>query len=287
MDSKKFGIFAVLGAAVMWSIEPILAKLSYSNASVAQTFGIRTLTIAIVALLYAAFTKGSLKTSKKEFSVLVYIALAATIFSEFMYLYALTKIPIINVVIIGHTQPLYIALLAYFFLKEEKLTKYDYLGIFFMIAASLLVTTRTLSNLAGFRLLTFCDFMVVIASVSWATTAIAMKKYLKGLNTGTIAFYRYGISSIILVIYLAYNSNFFVSNIYQVFIGINVGIGVILYYESLKRIKAAQVSAWELVTPFFAAALGYIFFKETVTLLQIIGIIVLVFGVRFLAKKEN
>jgi len=66
-----------------------------------------------------------------------------------------------------------------------------------------------------------------------------------------------------------------------------VGAGTILYYEGLKRIKAVQVSALELSTPFFAALLGFLILGEWVTVMQISGMILLFIGVFFLSKKEE
>jgi drug/metabolite transporter (DMT)-like permease len=52
-------------------------------------------------------------------------------------------------------------------------------------------------------------------------------------------------------------------------------------------IKAAQVGALELATPFFAAILGFIVLKEFVTPMQIAGILFLGGGIYCLARKED
>jgi drug/metabolite transporter (DMT)-like permease len=78
-----------------------------------------------------------------------------------------------------------------------------------------------------------------------------------------------------------------VTNIHQILVGVIVGVGTILYYESMKRIKAAQVSAMELSTPFFAALLGFLILGEGVTILQILGMVLLFIGVCLLSRKEE
>jgi len=70
-------------------------------------------------------------------------------------------------------------------------------------------------------------------------------------------------------------------------LGLTVGVGTILYYEGLKRIKAAQVSAIELSTPLFAALLSFLILRESVTTMQIFGIALLIVGVYFLSRKEE
>ena len=66
-----------------------------------------------------------------------------------------------------------------------------------------------------------------------------------------------------------------------------IGIGTILYYEGIRLIKAAQVSALELSTPFFATFLGYLVLREVITSMQFLGILLLLAGIYFLSKKEK
>lgn len=288
MDIKKTGVLAILGASLMWAIEPVCAKLAYANSDFLQTSAIRAIVVALTALLYVLFTsKKNLKVSKSEFPKLVYIAIAGTIFADLLYFFALTKIAVINAVLIGHMQPIFIILIGFFILKEDKLTKFDYLGIFIMITAGVLVTTKTPGNLSMIKLGTTGDIYVLLATVAWATTAIVMRKYLTELNAGVITFYRYTIASAIFVVYLSLKSSLVLANIYQVLVGLIVCAGTILYYEGLKRIKAAQVSALELSTPFFAAVFAFLILRELVTVMQISGIVLLVVGVFLLSRKEE
>jgi len=288
MKVKTIGMLATLGASIAWAFEPIFAKLSYANADFLETSTVRAIFVALIALTYAFITnKGNLKVNKKQFSILVYIAVAGTLFADLIYFFALTKIPVINAVLIGHMQPIFIVFMGFFCLKEDKLTKFDYAGIFFMIIAGLLVTTKTLTNLSMLRLGSVYDLVVLSATIAWATTGIVMRKYLKQMNAGVVTFYRFFIASIVFVIYVLSTSSVLFSNIYQILVGVIVGAGYILYYEGLKRIKAAQSSALELSTPFFAALLGFFILGELVTVMQIFGISLLFVGIGFLFVREE
>ena len=86
--------------------------------------------------------------------------------------------------------------------------------------------------------------------------------------------------------YFVYDSLVF-SSVYQVLVGVVVGVGTILYYEGLKRIKAAQVSAVELSTPFFAAILGFVVLGENIMVLQVVGMFLLFIGIYYLSKREE
>lgn len=288
IDAKKTGILAILGASLMWSLEPVFAKLAYASSDFLQTSAIRAIVVVLTALLYVFFAgRKKLKVTRKQFSKILYIAIAGTMIGDLLYFFALTKISVLNAVLIGHMQPIFIILIGFFFLKEDKLTRFDYAGVFIMIIAALFVTTKTLENLFMIKLGTAGDIYVLLATVAWATTAIVTRKYLRELNAGVVTFYRYLIASVIFVIYLSLGSSLVLSNIYQILVGVVVGVGTILYYESMKRIKAAQVSAMELSTPFFAALLGFLILREWVTVMQISGLVLLFVGVCFLSKKEE
>ena len=167
------------------------------------------------------------------------------------------------------------------------LAKPDYLGILFMIVAGIMVTTKTLGNFVGFRFGTIGDIYVLSATVAWATTAIVARKYLRSLDAGIIAFYRFFFAGIIFIAYVLVFRDLKIVNIYQVLLGFTIGIGTILYYEGIRLIKAAQVSALELSAPFFASCLGYLVLREVITSMQFLGILFLLAGIYFLSKKEK
>ncbi|MBA7528452.1 hypothetical protein ES705_20638 [subsurface metagenome] len=287
-NRKTLGVLSILGASIMWAIEPIFAKLSYQTTDFLNTFATRTIFCLAIISIYVFFTNKKKFIVKREYlPKLIYVSLVATLFADLMYIYALTKVSVINAVLIGHMQPIFIILIGFFVLKQDKITKFDYYGILFMILAGVLVTTKTLENLLMLKLGTIGDLYVLFATIAWATTAIVARKYLKELHAGLIAFYRFLFAGIIFIIYMIAFKGIEITSIYQVLIGIVVGIGTILYYEGIRLIKAAQVSAFELSTPFFAAILGYLILGEYITLVQFIGILFLIKGIYFLSKKEN
>jgi drug/metabolite transporter (DMT)-like permease len=287
-DNKTIGIISVLGASIMWAIEPILAKLSYQNTDFINTFALRTVFALIIITVYVLIFKIKHVIVKRRFlPKLIYLSVTATLFADLMYIYALTKVPVINAVLIGHMQPVFIVLFGYFVLKKDVMTRFDYLGILSMIIAGIMVTTKTFGNLLSLRFGTLGDIYVLCATVAWAMTAIIARKYLKPLDAGVIAFYRFLFAGIIFVSYSIVFHNLSIHNIYQVLLGFTIGIGTILYYKGIRLIKAAQVSALELATPFFATLLGYLVLNETITKMQFIGIMILLVGIYFLSQKET
>jgi drug/metabolite transporter (DMT)-like permease len=288
MNTKKTGVLAILAASVMWAVEPILTKVAARSTDFLQIATTRSAVSALIALGYVCITnRGDLRVRRRHVPPIVYLGVAGTMVADLLYVLSLTKIPVINAVLLGHMQPIFIVLIGFFFLKEDRLTQFDYLGILLMVVAGLLVTTKTPANLAALRLGSSGDLLVLVATFAWATTAVVMRKYLRGLNAGVLVFYRFLIGAVAFGIYIAATGALAVTSVHQVLVGVVVGVGSVLYYEGLKRIKAAQVSALELSTPFFAAALAYFLLSESFTAMQVVGIVLLVPGIHFLSRKEE
>ena len=245
VNKKTIGIVAILLASIMWAIEPIFVKLSFETSDFIQTNTVRAIFALLVAFIYILIKRKpkELKLSKKDIGPMIYIAIVATLFADFLYVFSLSQVPVINAVIIGHMQPVFIVIFGFFILKTDKINIFDYLGIILLILSGLLVTTGSFENLIGLKFGSIGNLFVLSATIAWATTAIVTRKYVKHLDTGVLAFYRFLLAAIVLSIYLIINNSFFIENFYQVAVGIIVGLGTVLYYESLTRIKAAQTSA--------------------------------------------
>ena len=287
MQKKTVGIVAILIASILWAIEPIIAKLSYATSTFITTAAVRALIVAAIGFLYAQITnKGNITVLKKEGYTIIVIALVASIFSDLLYFYALKTLPVVNVTLLSHLQPIFIVMIGYFILKEDKLTTYDYIGIIIMIFSAFLVTTRNLTNLFSLKLGTVADLLIIMATIAWALTTILARKYLSSVNAGVIIFYRFLIAGMLLTAYLFITHSISPVNTYQIMLGFIIGIGMVLYYEGLKRLKAAQTSSLELSSTFFAALLGFFILGELVTIMQMVGILSLCIGVYFLSRKE-
>ncbi len=288
MNTKRVGVLAVLGAAVMWALEPNFAKLAYASAGVLETSAVRTITVVPIALAWLVMTRSSLRLGPR-WPAMVYVGLVAAAGADVIYLWALSlaDYPVVNAVLIGHLQPVFVVLMGRILLKAERLNRLDYLGIGIMVVSSLLVATRTWEHLRRLQFGTAGDGLVLVATLLWASTTLVARRYLRGLSAGTVTFWRFAIGAAVLWAVLALRSRPVVLNGYPVRVGVGVAVGTLLYYVGLNRIKAAQVSAIELSSPFFAAVLAFLVHGERLTVMQAAGMILLAGGIACLARRET
>ena len=257
MKQKTIGVIAVLFAALMWAIEPVITKLSYADSGFIQTSMIRAFVISIFTALLLVITKRPvIVKDKRTITSLGYIALMGTLVADLIYYYAMGTIPVVNAVLLGHLQPVFIILIGFFILRTDSLKPYDYLGVTLLMISAVLVTTRTIDRAVQLNFGTIGDALVLLATITWATTAIATRKYLTHLDAVVITFYRFFLASIFFVFMIPFVN--LTVNIYQIIVGFVVAFGTIGYYTGLRKLKAAQVSGLELAAPIFAAVIGYL-----------------------------
>lgn len=284
MNQKILGIAFGISAGAIWALETILGKLLFSSLTVMQVTASEILFATIIAFMYTFIKREKIQLDRFNIQDLVMVGIVGTVIAPFLFYYGLSQTFAVNATLIAHMQPFFIAILGFFFLKEQ-LSQNDLMGGTLIIFAAVLITSRTVENLTNLKIGNFGDLMVFLAMCCWAIVAIPGKRLTKNASSAVIVSFRFLIASIIMLPILLYLNQLVITSIYQVLLGVLVGIGYICYYESMKRLKASQVAFTELSSPFFIAIFAWPLLGEIVTAFQIIGIVLLISGLYMLTKK--
>lgn len=291
------GIGMVLGAAAIWAIEPIIARLIGTDLSFDQMLFSRAFGCVIASCVFLFFRKLFLEKQRfscprlnnQEKKTIVLIGVLGSFLSDLLYFVAILffKTPVVNAVLVAHLQPVFIVLLGHFIFHEGKFSLWDYVGIKVMLVSAIFVITGSLENLLSWQFGGVGDYLVMIATIFWALSGILAKKYLQHQPSSLITMGRFLVS---LPFYggLAFLiSHSLVLSFSSLLFGALIGLGYFLYYEGLKRLKTAQAAALELSAPVFATGFGYFFFGETVSLFKWIGIVLLFVGIASLERASR
>ncbi|MDH5794469.1 MAG: DMT family transporter [Candidatus Bathyarchaeota archaeon] len=285
-DQKVLGILFGVGAGAMWAIEAILGKLLFSSFTFIQVTASEVFFAALTAFVYIIARREHVRFSRRNLGNFLVVGLVGTVFAPLMFFLGLTQTLAVNATLIAHLQPLFVAVFG-LFLLEEKLRKQDVVAGLLTVFAVVLITGRTVDNLANLRLGNSGDLVVLLATLGWAIVAIPGKRLTKEVSSVVIVGYRFLIASMVFIPVLLYSNQLVINSIHQVLLGIVVGLGYIFYYEGLRRVKASQVALCELSSPFFAAILAWSFLGEETTLMQIAGAILLIMGLYILTQEKS
>ena len=284
INQKTLGILCGVSAGVVWGFEAVLGKFLFSSFTVIQVTTSELLFATVTAFVYALVRKEKWSFQMRDVKYLLIVGIVGTILAPLLYFYGLTQTLAINATLIAHLQPFFVAILGFYFLGE-KMQKHDVVASVLIVFAAVLITSRTVYNLANFKIGNFGDLMILVATVSWAIVAIPGKQLVKDLTSSIIVRYRFLIASLFMLPLAVCLNQLVINSIYQVLLGVLVGLGYILYYEGLKRLKTSQVALTELSSPFFAAILARLLINESITIMQIIGALLLLLGLYMLTQE--
>jgi len=286
VDQKALGVLFGVAAGAMWAIETVLGKIMLSSLSFIQVTASEVFFAMITAFAYILLSGKSIRIKDASLKDILSVGLIGTVLAPLVYFFGLTQTFAVNAALIAHLQPLFVSILGFLFL-EEKMHKHDVIGGILIGLAVVLITGRTIDNIVNLKLGNMGDFVVLLATLGWAFVAIPGKRLTKHLSSVVIVGYRFLVASLIFLPMLLFLNQLMIASIYQVILGITVGLGYIFYYEGLKRIKAGQVAITELSSPFFAVILAWILLGEYTTIIQIIGASLLVAGLIILSQENS
>jgi drug/metabolite transporter (DMT)-like permease len=284
-DQKVLGALFGVSAGAIWAVEAVLGKVLFRSSTFLQVAATEAFFATVTAVTYTLVRRVPLNVNRTNISRLVVIGLVGTVFAPVMYFFGLTQTYAINATLIAHLQPFFVSILAFYFL-QERLKRRDYLAGLLMIVAAFLITSRTFDNLANFSLGNVGDLTVLVATVSWALVAIPGKRLIAEASSVVIVSYRFLIASLVFLPLLLGVDQFAVHSLYQVLLGVLVGLGYIFYYEGLKRMEASHVALTELSAPFFTAVFAWHVLGEAVTPLQVVGAFLLLAGLYLLTYER-
>jgi len=285
-DQKALGVLFGVAAGAMWAVETILGKIMLSSLSFIQVTASEAFFATITAFVYILLSGESLKIKDASLMDILSVGLIGSVLAPLIYFFGLTLTFAVNAALIAHLQPLFVSIFGFFFLKE-RMHKHDVIGGALIGLAVILITGRTLDNIVNFKLGNIGDLVVLLATMGWALVAIPGKRLTRHVSSATIVGYRFLVASTIFLPLLLFMNQLVIESIYQVLLGITVGLGYIFYYEGLKRIKAGQVALTELSSPFFAAILAWVLLGEYTTIIQIVGASLLMAGLVILTRENS
>ena len=191
------------------------------------------------------------------------------------------------VVLLQKLQPIFAIILASILLKE-KIKQY------FVIWASLAIFSSYFLTF-GFALPSIsmddntikAALFALLAAFSFGSSTVFSKKILINHNFITATFFRYGTTSLLLLILVLVTGKTYqfeltteINWIFFIIIGITTGSGAIfIYYYGLRRVKAIVATISELLFPISAILFDYIFNGSVLSPVQILSAVIMVFAI--------
>ncbi len=292
MSKKEILAFgSALGAAFFWSFSFIWFKIAYQGYNPVTVVIFRLAIAAALIFVIAAFLGRLQKPSKKDFWLFVLMAF----FEPFIYFlgesYGLMYVSSTVAAVIVSTIPLISPVFAWYFYRE-KLKWMNFAGLAFSFFGVGLVVLNGSFKFDASPLGVGLEFIAVFAAIAYS---VVLKNLVSRYNTLSIIAYQNIIGIIFflpvwfLVDFKDFTTRPFHPEAFRAIILLAVfssTLAFVFFTQSIRQIGITRSNSFINLIPAFVAILSFFILKEKLGGQQILGILVVVFGL-FLAQLKR
>lgn len=294
-----FGPLFVIIAALLWSFDGLLRISLYSLPPAVIVFYEHLLGLIVLLPLGFIWMRDIKKMTRKEWSAIVIVALFSGALGTILYTAALGQINYsqysVVVLLQQQLQPIW-AIAAAALLLREKLTKRFMLYAVLALIAAYFITFKDLQvNLATGSGTVLAGIFALLAGLMWGTSTAISKFVLNKVSFMTATALRFVFAPLFAFLFvLGQGQVNALTAITPMQLGtlllITFSTGLValgFYYYGLKKTPARITTLCELVWPASAIFIDYVHFHKTLTITQIIGVIVLLFAIYQVTKMAK
>jgi len=279
MDKKVLGALLMLVTAVLYGLEPMMAKSVLQDSGALDVQFIRCVIAAVFLVPFLAFEKIKLKKgSLKNAAILGFIGMGI---ASTLYYLGLKLTGGLDAILIERSYPFLVFILSVVFLKEV-ITRRKITGSCLVILGTFAVI---LEGFAGGGASLTGDLLVVGAMLTWAVWIIIAKTLVKDTNELFLAFIGFVMGAVSVFIYAG-------GSIAPVLSPVMLGLGVlsalawVFYFKALKLITASKATVIESTAPFFTFIFTIIIISGIPSFYEILATFGIIAGLVLLSKEN-
>ena len=298
-QKKILGGVAISLAAILWGLDGIVLTPRLYNLDVAFVVFMLHLIPFILMQFFLFHEYAYFKNlSGQSWLALALVALfggaiGTLAMVKALFLVHFQKLTI--VVLLQKLQPVFAITLATLLLKEKLRPGFFIWATIAIVAGYFLTFGFQLPKLGSDHNMLYAAGFSLLAAFSFGSSTVFSKWALKEVRFETATFIRYGLTALILLPYIMLTGRF--SELSEVttlnwilflIIGLTTGSGAIfLFYFGLRHVKASVSTICELFFPLSAVIFDYLFNHVTLSLVQWISAIVMIFAIVKLSLQEK
>ena len=284
MNNETKGTIAITALSILWGTAAVAIRAisNYGISIPTQLFFGAIMGCIFILALYGK--KVELKPKKENLKWLIALGiLSSTTAITFFYAAVFTKIAYLE--FLHYTMPVWVFLLAAFWLKE-KITSWKLLALVLAIVGISIIFHGGLRN--GLDLTNFGNILALASALSYAGMTVVGRK-LKDVEQQSSVFWTFFIGIFVAFPLFILDGELSVIGIVLISLYTLVeGIGgYLLYFYALRNIEASKASIILLIETVFASIFAWIFFGEVLTALNIVGGMFIVIGSAIVIRQTK
>jgi len=293
----SYGPLLIIVAASLWAFDGIIRRSLYSLPSITIVF-YEHLFGAIILLPYLILTFKKEGLTKKEFFLLLFIAMFSGVLGTLWFTTALLKTNFISfsvVYLIQKLQPIFAISAASIFLKEKVSKSYIKWAVLALLAAYFVTFKNGIINFSTGSGTIIAALYALGAAFAWGSSTVFSKIALIKRPSNYIAGLRFLFTSILafgMVFIMGQSKSLSAPTISQLgrflLIAVSTGmVSVAIYYRGLKKVPANVSTILELVYPLLAVFIDATLYKSFLAPTQYLAGGVLLFAIYKISRIQT
>ena len=282
-----FGSFAVVIAAILWSLDGLLRRQLFNLPGTVIVFWEHIIGLIVLSPILLHQWRTFRVLTKKQWLSILFVAFLSGAVGTIFYTKALLSIqfiPFSVVVLLQQLQPLFAILTAAVLLKERISKRFILLAALALVAAyGVSFPNLTVNFETGSGTIT-AALLALGAAVCWGASTAFSKYTLKGTSFLTVTGARFALTPVFALIFTATfqqtkQLTALTTTQWWYIIAITFSTGLValaIYYFGLQKIPASRATLLELAWPVSAVLTGFFLLNENLTLTQWLASFILI-----------
>lgn len=298
MKYAKYGSFAVVLAALLWSLDGLLRRHLYSLPAPVIVFWEHLFGLIILAPIVLASFKAFRKLTRKQWLAIIGVSFLSGAVGTILYTAALGRvqyIPFSVVVLLQQLQPVFAIGAAGLLLKEPLTRKFFGLAAIALIGAYFVSFPDLTVNFSTGSGTIVAALFAVGAAAAWGTSTAFSKYSLKDTSSLHITALRFSFTPIFALLFVVLSGSTsalgdLTGEQFKYIVAITFSTGLLalmIYYFGLKRVPASRSTILELAWPLSAVFVGYLWLDQSLTWTQGIGALILLTTTYLMSKDAR
>lgn len=293
------GAVCISISAILWGLDGVLFTPKLSNLEVGLVvFVLHLLPFLLMQPFFYKSYKKLTTYSRKEIFALFAVALFGGALGTICIVKALFLVNfnhLSEVVLLQKLQPVFAIALAAIILKEKVKPNFLVWASIAIISGYFLTFGWSKPDFSESSNLIAAVLFTLFAALSFGSSTVFSKYALRNINFKEATFFRYGFTTVIMLIYIIITKKWFHFSditpnnwLFFFIIALTTGSGAIfLYYYGLRKVKAIVSTICELFFPISAIIFDYLIHDAHLSLVQWIAAIIMIFCVIMLNINNN
>jgi len=298
-NEKITGALLVAFAASLWGMDGIVLTPKLYNLNVLfVVFVLHAVPFLLMNLFLFNRYINLKKLNSSDFLALFLVALFGGALGTWAIVKALFLVNFKSlsiVVLLQKLQPVFAIALAHFLLGEELKKNFVRWASLALIAGYFLTFGLQLPHLQKDTNTIYAALYAVLAAFSFGASTVFSKKLLHKLDFVTATFFRYGVTTLLMLMIVLLTGHFFdfsqMTPQNWLIVGIisltSGSVAIFIYYYGLKKISAMMATIMELFFPITAILLDYFVNGQSLSWIQWLSAFVMIYAIIKLNLSNN